>query len=242
MVFLDDNPMERDIVRNHIPEIIVPELPEDPVEYLPYLRSLDLFSTLSYSSTDKDRTEQYQTEAKRVQYLSSFESMDTYLESLEMEAKISSFDDFYKPRIAQLTQRSNQFNPRTQRYSEEDIEKIMSKEDYYSRYLVLEDKFGNYGLISNIILKQENDVLFIENWVMSCRVLKRQIEELVINELVNLAKNIGLKKLRAEYIPTSKNILVKELYSNLGFTEIADNEYELMVESYVQKDHQIKII
>jgi FkbH-like protein len=242
MVFLDDNPMERDIVRNHIPEIIVPELPEDPVEYLPYLRSLDLFSTLSYSSTDKDRTEQYQTEAKRVQYLSSFESMDTYLESLEMEAKISSFDDFYKPRIAQLTQRSNQFNPRTQRYSEEDIEKIMSKEDYYSRYLVLEDKFGNYGLISNIILKQENDVLFIENWVMSCRVLKRQIEELVINELVNLAKNIGLKKLRAEYIPTSKNILVKQLYSNLGFTEIADNEYELMVESYVQKDHQIKII
>ena len=117
MVFVDDNPMERDIVRKMIPNVIVPEMPKDPVDYMPYLRSLDLFSTVNYSIGDKDRTKQYQEEAKRIQVQSSFNSIEEYLKCLDMEAELGSFNDFYVPRIAQLTQRSNQFNPRTQRYS-----------------------------------------------------------------------------------------------------------------------------
>jgi FkbH-like protein len=158
-----------------------------------------------------------------------------------MEAELKAFDAFYTPRIAQLTQRSNQFNPRTQRYSDNEIKRIIEKEDYVSRYVVLKDKFGDYGLISNIILKQENDTLFIENWVMSCRVLKRQVEEMLMNEVFSVAKNIGASKVVAEYIPTPKNILVKELYTQLGFKEIKSNIYELLVDDFEHKEHQISI-
>lgn len=242
MVFVDDNPMERDIVRKMIPNVIVPEMPKDPVDYMPYLRSLDLFSTVNYSIGDKDRTKQYQEEAKRIQVQSSFNSIEEYLKSLDMEAELGSFNDFYVPRIAQLTQRSNQFNPRTQRYSEEEIRKIISSDHYYSLYVVLKDKFGDYGLISNLILKKETDSLFIENWVMSCRVLKRQVEELVINSVIDIARRNSIKKIQAEYIPSAKNSLVKELFTKLNFERITDNKYELLVAEYKNKSHQIKIL
>jgi len=241
IVFLDDNPMERDIVRQHIKDITVPDLPEDPSEYIPYLEHLNLFSTVNYSSNDKDRTSQYQDEAKRLKQKNSFANIDDYLYSLEMEAVIKPFDEFYKPRIAQLTQRSNQFNPRTIRYSEEYLDKLMGDLQYETRYFLLKDKFGEYGLISNIILKKEDDSLFIENWVMSCRVLKRKVEQVVINEVIKIAKYLNLSKVRAEYIATPKNKLVKDLYREMGFDEVTENKYEIEVSSYIHQEHQIKI-
>ena len=241
MVFIDDNPMERDIVRSVLPEVIVPEIPKDPVDYMDFLRGLDLFSTVNYSLSDKDRTKQYKEEAKRVQLQSNFGSINDYLKSLEMEAEVGAFSDFYVPRITQLTQRSNQFNPRTQRYSEEEIKKIIKDDDYLSLYVVLKDKFGDYGLISNLVLKKENNRLFIENWVMSCRVLKRQVEELVINIIVELAEKEGLTKIIAEYIPTKKNILVKELYDKLDFNSVGEGKYELNIKDYQAKKHFINV-
>ena len=241
MVFLDDNPMERDIVRKMLPEVIVPELPEDPSEYMSHIRSLNLFSTVNYSAADKDRTKQYQEEARRVKMQDSFESLDDYLAGLEMEAKIGAFDDFYRPRIAQLTQRSNQFNLRTIRYSEEEIRKIQQSEDYFSIYVVLKDKFGDYGLISNLVLKKKSNSMFIENWVMSCRVLKREVENLVINELVRLCQKNDCSVLVGEYIPTKKNVLVKDLYTSLDFKENSQGVFELEIENYKEKKHHIKI-
>jgi FkbH-like protein len=241
MVFLDDNPMERDIVRKHIPTINVPDLPKDPSEYLTYLKGLDLFSTMNYDTGDKDRTAQYQIEAKRVKQRETFTSMKDYLSSLEMEAVIADFDSFHKSRIAQLTQRSNQFNPRTQRYTEEEIVQIMEDKKYLTKYVMLKDKFGDYGLISNIILKKEDNILFIENWVMSCRVFKRKVEKMIMNEVFKIASNEGVHIIKAEYIPTKKNIFAKDLFKNMGFNDINNGHYELKVSDYQFTEHQITI-
>ena len=126
MVFLDDNPFERNLIRSELPEVNVPELPEDPAEYLPYLNTLNLFETSSYSTEDTLRTKKYQQEAKRVQLKQNYSSINNYLKSLQMIAICSTFDEFHIPRIVQLIQRSNQFNLRTIRYTELEIKNLMN--------------------------------------------------------------------------------------------------------------------
>jgi len=241
MVFLDDNPFEREMVRTHIPDIAVPELPEDPAEYLACLQSLNLFETASYTEKDEQRTRQYQEEAKRAVAQKRFTNEDEFLASLAMAAEVRPFDAFTAPRVAQLTQRSNQFNLRTIRYTEDEIQKIMSSDDYYTRSFTLQDKFGDNGLVSMVILKKNNTELFIDTWIMSCRVLKRGVENLVLNEIVALAKQHGCVRIVGEYIPTAKNGLVKDHYASLGFC----NEQGLWVldaEDYKQKAHFIKTV
>lgn len=157
MVFLDDNPAERKIVKDNLPEVTVPDLPEDPAYYLPYLKELNLFETVSFSDNDKDRTRQYQEEAKRTEYSKTLTNIDEYLKSLEMNAIIEPFrkEDF--SRIAQLTLRSNQFNLRTIRYTDADIERIASDQNFLTCAVKLKDRFGDYGLISVVILERKKD-------------------------------------------------------------------------------------
>lgn len=220
MVFLDDNPFERNMVREHLPELTVPELPEDPAEYLEYLYTLNLFETVSFSEIDADRTKQYQVEAERVQLQQSFVNEDDFLQSLNMVSLVEAFNKFNTPRVAQLSQRSNQFNLRTVRYSEADIAHIGTDKAYASFSFTLEDKFGDNGMICAIILKQESpDIFFIDTWFMSCRVLKRGMENFVLNTIVAYAKIHGAHYLKGEYIATAKNEMVKDHYKNLGFTE-----------------------
>lgn len=240
MVFLDDNPFERNLIREQLPEVTVPELPEDPAEYIPYLQQFNLFETASFSALDKDRTAQYQTEAKRKGMQKSFNSIEDYLKNLEMKADVVAFDKFNVPRIAQLTQRSNQFNLRTIRYTEQEVSNLMSSPNHKTQYVSLSDKFGNYGLISLIILEEKEQDYFIDTWIMSCRVLKRDVEKLVLNELVKLAKQENKSKLVGERIPTKKNVLVEDHYKNLGFSE-QDGKWFLDVETYVPFDHFISI-
>ena len=236
MVFLDDNPFERNLVKSMIPEIEVPELPEDPSLYLSYLQSLNLFETASFSEEDKKRTSQYQAEAKRVETERMFDNYDDYLKSLEMVATVSAFDEFQTPRISQLTQRSNQFNLRTVRYTEDDIKRIMASDEYIGRYFMLKDKFGDHGLISVVILKKLSDkTLFIENLLMSCRVLKRGMEEFIINSLIDAARQGGYTELIGEYIPTAKNAMVKDFYKNMGFSELSPNKYIAKVDEYKEQ-------
>ena len=221
MVFLDDSPFERSMVRTHIPEITVPELPEDPADYLSYLRSLNLFETASYTASDEQRTHYYQEEARRRVAQQICTSEDDFLSGLEMVSVVRSFEKFTIPRVAQLTQRSNQFNLRTIRYTEEEIENISSSEDYVHRSFTLRDRFGDYGLICAVIMKRQQEVLFIDTWIMSCRVLKRGMEQFVLNHLAALAKQQGYAALVGEYLPTAKNGLVRDHYLKLGFQEKA---------------------
>ncbi len=225
LVFLDDNPFERNLVRSMIPEITVPELPEDPALYLQYLRSLGLFETASYSSEDAGRTQQYRQQAERAVFESSFRSYDDYLEGLDMKAVAAPFDTFHYPRIAQLTQRSNQFNLRTVRYTEAEIEAISRDDSRITLYFTLKDKFGDHGLISVVILDKQEDSLFVSEWLMSCRVLKRGMEEFIVNKILQTAKEQGFKTVIGEYFPTPKNAMVKDLYEKMGFTRIGENRF-----------------
>lgn len=239
MVFLDDNPFERNIVRENIPGITVPELPEFPEDYLEYLYSLNLFETASYSNLDKDRTKQYQVEAKRVSLSKTFTNEADFLKSLNMVSTVSGFTKFNTPRVAQLSQRSNQFNLRTVRYTDADIEALANDPDVIDLSFTLEDKFGDNGLIAVVIMKPlDKETLFVDTWFMSCRVLKRGMENFTLNMMVEVAKAKGYKKIIGEYLPTAKNGMVADHYTNLGFkrVEVLDTaKYELDVTNYHER-------
>ena len=241
MVFIDDNPFERNIVRENIPQITVPELPDDPALYLDYLYSLNLFETVSWSGEDAKRTEQYQREAERIVFQESFTNEDDFLKSLNMISDTKPFNDFNTPRIAQLSQRSNQFNLRTVRYTEEDVKRIAQSDEYLTLSFTLEDKFGDNGLICAIILDKKDDkTLFIDTWFMSCRVLKRGMEAYTLNSIVELAKANGYDHIIGEYIPTAKNEIVRNHYSNLGFKAASsENCWILDVANYRMKHNFI---
>jgi len=240
MVFLDDNPFERNMVRENIPDITVPELPEDPAMYLEYLYSLNLFETASYSNADKDRTKQYQVEAKRVSLSKTFNNEADFLKSLNMVSTVSGFTKFNTPRVAQLSQRSNQFNLRTIRYTENDISGMAADPDVIDLSFTLEDKFGDNGLVAVVIMKrQDEETLFVDTWFMSCRVLKRGMENFTLNTMVECAREKGYKKIIGEYIPTVKNKMVEFHYEGLGFKKMDVSErmlYELNLESFGPKE------
>ena len=217
MVFVDDNPFERELVKRELPEVTVPDLPEDPSRYFGFLSELNLFETGSFSKEDVGRTKQYQEEATRTILKKSFALEEDYLSSLAMCSQVASFNAFNAPRIAQLTQRSNQFNLRTVRYTEAEIGESVKSAQFHSLAFDLKDRFGEYGLIAAVFLREESKGLFIENWVMSCRVLKRGMEQFIINEMVRIARNGCMERIVGEYIPTTKNGIVKELYPSLNF-------------------------
>lgn len=225
MVFLDDNPFERNLVRENVPGVLVPELPEDPGNYLEYLYSLNLFETASYSSADKDRTKQYQIEAKRVATAKKYTNEADFLKSLNMVSEVEGFTKFNTPRVAQLSQRSNQFNLRTVRYTEDQITAIENDPKQKGFAFSLKDKFGDNGLIAVVILQEKDaDTLFIDTWFMSCRVLKRGMENFTLNTIVAWAKENGYKQIIGEYLPTPKNGMVAEHYPDLGFETIEKSD------------------
>ena len=167
--------------------------------------------------------------------------MDSYLKSLKMCAQINSFDNFNIPRIAQLSQRSNQFNLRTIRYTEDEVVNLMTSENHLTFYVKLKDKFGDYGLISMVILEKQKGKLFIETWIMSCRVLKRGVEKLLLNKVVEKAKELKFNTIIGEYIPTTKNIIVKNFYKNLNFKK-KNKQWELNIRDHNNFDTFIKFI
>ena len=244
MVFLDDNPFERNMVRENIPAITVPELPEDPTEYLEYLYSLNLFETASFSNLDKDRTKQYQVEAQRVSLSKTFTNEADFLKSLNMVSVVRGFTKFNTPRIAQLSQRSNQFNLRTVRYTDADIEALANDLEVIDLSFTLEDKFGDNGLIAVVIMKPlDKETLFVDTWFMSCRVLKRGMENFMLNTMVEVAKSKGYKRIVGEFLPTPKNKMVEQHYLGLGFNPIegvATAQYELYIETYKSRECYIE--
>ena len=236
MVFLDDSPFEREMVKKEIPGITVPELPEDPAEYLPFLYEQNLFETTSFTEEDSKRNDQYREEAERTVLQEAYTNEDDFLQSLEMKALIGPVNSFTLPRAAQLTQRSNQFNLRTIRYSEDQVKAVVEDQDKFTLTVTLQDKFGDYGLISLVITEKKNMTdMFIDTWIMSCRVLKRNVEQLVLNEIVTLAKKHNCRRIIGEYIPTQKNGLVKDHFENMGFINEND-QWVLAVEEYTNRN------
>jgi FkbH-like protein len=233
MVFVDDSPFERAAVRSLIPEITVPDLPEDPALYLTCLQNLNLFETTSFSAADTQRTALYQAAAKAAESLTRYATYDEYLRDLGMTAAARPFDELHYARIAQLTQRANQFNLRAIRYSEAEIAAAAHNGNLYTLYFTLQDKFTDYGLIGVVVMeKQRSDTLFVDTWLMSCRALGRGMEEFIVNTMLETAQRNGFAFVVGEYDKTAKNSRVENIYEKLGFSAAGQGKFIAATESF----------
>lgn len=220
LVFVDDNPAERARIRQSLPMVAVPELPADAAQYVRCLADAGYFESVAFTADDSRRGEQYSANASREAFHESSQSMDDYLKGLEMSVSYGPFQNVDLARVAQLIGKTNQFNPTTRRHSPEDVAKFVATDRCITLQFRLRDRFGDNGLVSALILlpdPQSPDLVEIDTWVMSCRVFGRQLEREAMNIAVETARRMGVRAFRADYIPTPKNSVIKELYSTLGF-------------------------
>lgn len=244
-VFADDNPAERAIVSAQIKGAAVPEMTEAEN----YIRILDrnrYFEILSLSDDDRKRGEMYKANAERAVLQASFSDYGEYLDSLDMTAEIGDFIPLYLSRITQLTNKSNQFNVTTKRYTEAEMEAVFNSDSHIRLYGKLTDKFGDNGVVSVVIGEiRKNTELHIDLWLMSCRVLKREMEYAMLDKLVAAAKEKGIEAIYGYYYPTAKNNMVRELFGSFGFEKISDSEgntvWKLETDKYENKTSHIKL-
>ncbi|SDB38522.1 HAD-superfamily phosphatase, subfamily IIIC/FkbH-like domain-containing protein [Pseudobutyrivibrio sp. YE44] len=222
-VFVDDNPAEREIIRQSIPGVAVPEI-GNVEEYIQTIDRAGYFEVTKLSADDMKRNEMYAANAKRNIAQASFTDYGEYLKSLEMIGTIKPFEDIYMSRIAQLSNKSNQFNLTTHRYTQAEIEEIAASGNHITLYGKLEDKFGDNGVVSVVIGEVKSDELHMDLWLMSCRVLKRDMEFAMMDELVSACKAHGITKIFGYYYPTAKNAMVKDFYGIQGFEKIAEDQ------------------
>jgi len=245
LVFVDDNPAEREIVKQQVSGVAVPEI-DIPEHYINILDKSGFFEVTTISKDDLKKSEMYKENAKRNEMLSSCANYDDYLKSLKMKATIKPFEPIYMARIAQLTNKSNQFNLTTHRYTQAEIEEIANDEKYIKLYGKLEDTFGDNGVVTVVLGHIDEKILHIDLWLMSCRVLKRDMEFAMMDALVKKAKEAGIEKIKGYYYPTPKNGMVKEFYSLHGFEkESEDNEgntiWNLNINNYENKNKFIEV-
>jgi FkbH-like protein len=216
-VFLDDSPFERDIIRNALPDIQVPDLAEDPANVVKELACWNLFEGRAATAEDRARLGLYQADASREALKAKFTGLEDYLRDLDMAAEVLPFDGFTLPRVLQLIQRSNQFNLTTIRYSHADLVEITQDQKAEAFCVRLLDRLGDNGVIAALILRRAEANMIIDSWVMSCRVLGRNVEEFIVEEIARRARDAGCTRIIGRYIPTKKNALVADLYPRLGF-------------------------
>ena len=238
-VFLDDRKEERERMRQAHPEVTVPELPKDPAEWVGFLGAMNLFEAASVASDDVLRTERYREEAARQEVRKTFADETAFLRDLAMRAEVLPLDGGTIPRVARLTQRTNQFNVLTKRYGEAELREMSKDPSVVPLVLRLSDRFGDSGIVSVMLGRREGDSLFVDTWLMSCRVIGRGLEAFVLNAFVKRAREMGVKTIVGRYEPTAKNGLVKDLYPAMGFVARTDGAFELNVESYREKECEI---
>lgn len=225
LVFVDDNPAERARIRESLPMVAVPELPEDPAHYARCVANAGYFEAVAFTADDLQRAEQYANNAARQSSLTSSQSLDDFLIGLKMSVVAGPITAVDLARSAQLINKTNQFNPTTRRYAVEEVERFAASDRYLTFQFRLTDRFGDNGLVSVMILRpdpEETDVFEIDTWVMSCRVFGRQLELEAMNIAVEAAKQRRIHTFRADHIPTPKNGVVSELYPTLGFTRVPE--------------------
>jgi FkbH-like protein len=221
LVFVDDNPFERNLVRQELPMVAVPEVGEDPTTYAQAIADAGYFEGLAVTEEDRERTGQYQGNRAREALKGATTDLESYLRGLEMRLIWRRFDRMGLQRVVQLINKSNQFNLTTRRYTEEDVLAVMDDPAAFGLQLRLIDRFGDNGIIAIVIGRlQGSRDLDIDIWLMSCRVLGRQVEPTTLNLIAAEARRLGARRLIGEYIPTRKNGMVKDHYARLGFTVV----------------------
>jgi FkbH-like protein len=220
LVFVDDNPFERNIVRRELPMVAVPELPDDAALYGRCLADAGYFEALRVTTEDFERGGQYRANIERENLRASHTDLGGYLRSLNMELRWQPFDRVGLQRIVQLINKTNQFNLTTRRYTEGDVLLLMENPGALTLQLRLVDQFGDNGIIGIVIGKPEGAAIALDTWLMSCRVLGRQVEEATMNLVAAEAQRLGAERLLGEYLPTKKNNMVRDHYRKLGFENV----------------------
>lgn len=245
IVFVDDNPAEREIVKAQLKGVQAPIM--DAVEnYITTIDRSGFFEVTSFNEDDLKRNEMYKENAMRNAQQASFADYGEYLKSLDMKATIGDFIPVYIARITQLTNKSNQFNLTTKRYTQTEMEEVWHSPNYIRLYGKLIDKFGDNGVVSVVIGEKRDNVLHIDLWLMSCRVLKRDMEQAMLDTLVDRCRQSGISKIVGYYYPTKKNGMVRELYGTFGFTKVSEDEngntvWELPIDGYENQNRYIKV-
>lgn len=217
IVFVDDNPAERALVRRFLPEVAVPDLPEDPAGYVHAICRHRYFETVSWTREDTNRAAYYAQERQRTELAGGSSDMNAFLASLEMRASVAEVNELNIQRVAQLVNKTNQFNLTTLRRTQAEVEQFVRQPDVSAFAISARDRLGDSGLIAVVLLRQEGAELAVDTWLMSCRVLQRGIEDLTLNEIVRVCRERGCARIRGSYLASERNAMVRDLYPRLGF-------------------------
>jgi FkbH-like protein len=248
MVFLDDNPAERGLVRSLLPEVSVPELPEDAAGYARTLAAAGYFEAVTFAAEDLKRAGYYQDNARRATLQAQSGGVDAYLASLEMKITFEPFDAISRSRIVQLVNKSNQYNLTTRRYTDPEILDAEQDPDVFTLQVRLADIFGDNGMISVVICRPaEPGVWEVDTWLMSCRVLGRKVEHMTLREILEHARAADIAQIRGIYRPTERNQLVTDHYAKLGFSKVEEDatgltRWALAVEGAMPEVAPMKVI
>ena len=244
LVFVDDNPAEREIVRQQLPAVTIASF-DSPEGMIAALDRAGYFEITALSADDAKRNEMYRQNLQRAAAQQSFGSYEDYLRSLEMTAELGAFDQPHAERITQLINKTNQFNLTTRRYTAQEVEALLSNPDAVTLYGRLIDKFGDNGLVSAMIGTVEGECCTVDLWIMSCRVFKRNLEQTMMDEFVCRCAARGVKTIVGRYLPTAKNLLVKEIYGTMGFEKVSEDEqqtvFELDVAAYRPQNNIVTV-
>jgi FkbH-like protein len=248
IVFLDDNPAERGLVRQLLPQVAVPELPDDPAYYARTLAAGGYFEALTFATEDLKRAGFYQDNAKRASLQKQVGGLDAYLASLDMTITFQPFDSTGRARIVQLINKSNQYNLTTRRYTDPEVAEAESDPDVFTLQVRLADIFGDNGMISVVICRPGGEAVWeIDTWLMSCRVLGRRVEHMVLGKILECARALSISKLAGIYRPTDRNKLAVNHYAGLGFTKVAEEpsgltRWELPVDAAVPEQLPMRVL
>lgn len=239
IVFLDDNPAEREIVKNNLKSVAVPKLVEE-YDFVKVLDQSGYFEVTNVTEDDKNRISYFKSNQLRQNEIVALDNYDDYLKSLEMKCEIQRFNNENLSRVVQLINKTNQFNLTTKRYTSEEVIQFMESTSSYGRCFKLKDKFGDNGIVSVLMADIQDSILNIDLWVMSCRVFKRGLEKTIFDELIGWCKQNNILKIRGYYYPTAKNKIVENLYSKLGMNCIDDKSIPKVWGYDVNQDYNKK--
>ena len=243
IVFVDDSKFERESVKTQLPMVAVPEIGEDPENFIHNLDILNYFEKSILSKEDLKRSNYYENNFKREQIKTKYKDYKEYLKSLKMKSLFKNFNKFNMTRVVQLINKTNQFNLTMKRMSEKDVLKISNDKDYLTISANLEDKFGDNGIVTILIAEIKKRRLEIKSWLMSCRVFNRNLEIALFDQLIILCKKKGIENIHGTFIPSDKNNIVKNFYASLNFKKNGKNKWKFKVEKkYKKQEKIIKVI
>ena len=242
IVFFDDDPTNRELMRSIIPEVLTPELPKDPSQLPIVISDLNDFNVLKITDEDSKRGEMYLQQRKRIELGQKTKNLDDFLNQLDIKVKIKTASEFTLPRISQLTLKTNQFNLTTKRYQEEEIRNFINSPDKVVACAQVTDKFGDNGITGvYIINKDSNEEWSIDTMLLSCRIMGRGVEEGILDHIIQEARNVGVTRIKANYISTKKNKPVENFLPDFGFKKENDLWY-YYVDDKVKKPKHIEMI